>query len=160
MKIYCIEDFKLEIERLNHNNSYSDSESTIIDYFWGKQLKNVLSGSNLNNNPVKPFIKKRLEGRGGYRIYFLADPAKDAVYIAFYHPKTGSEGYESIKDDFKTHLLKKVGNLIKDQEYYELTASAAKDTLTFTKIMKIQPPVPEKKEKKHSKKKRKGKHGK
>jgi hypothetical protein len=70
MNIFCLEDFKEEFEKLKKKNSYASIEQDIIDYFFNKDIKDLLSGTRLNNSNDTPYIKKRLKGSGGFRIYF------------------------------------------------------------------------------------------
>ena len=96
MKIYCIEDFKVQFEKLKKKNSYSSIENDLIDYFFNKEIGQLTSGTRLNNSDETPYIKKRINGSGGFRIYFLLIIRLDNVHLVFLHPKTGSLGYMKI----------------------------------------------------------------
>lgn len=108
MKLFCLEDFKAEFEKLKKKNSYSSIEKDILEYFFNKEIESLKSGSRLNNSDDTPYIKKRLGGSGGFRVYFLLIIKKESVYLMFVHPKTGSEGFENITDESKALLYKKV----------------------------------------------------
>lgn len=71
MRLYCLEDFKEAVEKLGKSKAHATIEQTIVAYFCDKTLEEVRSGTNLNNSETAPYIKKRLEGSGGYRVYFL-----------------------------------------------------------------------------------------
>lgn len=71
MTILCLEDFKLEFEKLKKKNSYSSIETDIREHFFNKNIQELISGTRLNNSDTTPYIKKRLKGRGGFRFYFL-----------------------------------------------------------------------------------------
>ena len=71
MNIYCLEDFKVEFEKLKKKNSYKLIESQTIEYFFNKTVSELASGVCLNNSNDTPYIKKRLNGSGGFRFYFL-----------------------------------------------------------------------------------------
>ena len=120
MKIFCLEDFKVQFEKLRKKNSYSTVEADIIEYFFNKEIKELISGTRLNNSDDTPYIKKRLNGSGGFRIYFLLVVKDDIIYLMFLHPKTGSLGYENISDESKALLYKKVLNSIKTNNLYEV----------------------------------------
>jgi len=120
MKIFCLEDFKVQFEKLRKKNSYSTVEADIIEYFFNKEIKELISGTRLNNSDDTPYIKKRLNGSGGFRIYFLLVVKDDIIYLVFLHPKTGSLGYENISDESKALLYKKVLNSIKTNNLYEV----------------------------------------
>lgn len=71
MKILCLEDFKIGFEKMRKKNSYSSIEKDIIDYFFNRDIQELTSGTRLNNSDITPYIKKRLKGSGGFRVYFL-----------------------------------------------------------------------------------------
>lgn len=121
MTIFCLEDFKIQFEKLKKNNSYSSIEKDIIEYFFDKEISQLASGTRLNNSDDIPYIKKRLNGSGGFRIYFLLVIKNERVYLMFLHPKTGSLGYENITDDSKALLYKKVLEGIQTNNLNELT---------------------------------------
>ena len=108
MTILCLEDFKVQFEKLKKKKSYFSIEEDIIDYFFNKQIHQLTSGTRLNNSDDTPYIKKRINGSGGFRIYFLLVIKNKKLYLMFLDPKTGSLGYENITDESKALLYKKV----------------------------------------------------
>ncbi len=42
MKIFCIEDFKIQFDKLSSKKSYNPIEQDIKDYFFNKSVKNYL----------------------------------------------------------------------------------------------------------------------
>lgn len=133
MKLYCLEDFKNEVESLKKNNSYSSLPKDIVEYFFGKEISELESGRRLNRHPAPPFIKKRLEGKGGYRVYFLLLVKNDAVYLTYVHAKTGSEGSENLEDGIAFSLLRKTLDAIKSDDLYELTPNDERKEIIFSK---------------------------
>lgn len=131
MKIFCLEDFKVEFEKLKKKNSYSSIEGDIIKYFFEKEIAQLMSGTRLNNSDETPYIKKRLNGSGGFRIYFLLVIKDENLYLMFIHPKTGSLGYENITDESKALLYKRVLESIKTKSFYEITVDT--NILVFQK---------------------------
>lgn len=131
MTILCLEDFKVQFEKLKKNNSYMSIEKDIIEYFFNKDIQLLASGTRLNNSDDTPYIKKRLNGSGGFRTYFLLVIKNEKVYLMFLHPKTGSLGYENITDESKALLYKKLLGCIKTNNLYEVTIE--KDKLIFKK---------------------------
>jgi hypothetical protein len=121
MTILCLEDFKIQFERLKKKNSYSSVESYIIEYFFNKNISQLTSGTRLNNSDDTPYIKKRISGSGGYRVYFLLLIKDEKLYLMFLHPKTGSLGYENITDESKALLYKKVLEAIQSNNLYNVT---------------------------------------
>lgn len=87
MTILCLEDFKVQFEKLKKNNSYMSIEKDIIEYFFNKDIQLLASGTRLNNSDDTPYIKKRLNGSGGFRTYFLLVIKNEKVYLMFLHPK-------------------------------------------------------------------------
>ena len=132
MEIFCIEDFKIQFEKLKKKSSYSSIEEDIIAYFFGKEIAQLTSGTRLNNSDDTPYIKKRLNGSGGFRIYFLLLIKAGKVYLVFLHPKTGSLGYDNITDKSKAVLYKRTLDGIKTNNLYEVTVSNSK--LVFKKL--------------------------
>ena len=126
MTIFCLEDFKVQFEKLKKKNSYSSIEGDIIEYFFNKEIQQLISGTRLNNSDDTPYIKKRLNGSGGFRIYFLLVIKNEKIYLMFLHPKTGSLGYENITDDSKALLYKKVLESMKINNLYEVTVDNSK----------------------------------
>lgn len=93
---------------MRKKNSYSSIEKDIIEYFFNKDIQELTSGTRLNNSDITRYIKKRLKGSGGFRVYFLLIIKEEKLYLMFLHPKTGSLGYENITDQSKALLYKKV----------------------------------------------------
>jgi hypothetical protein len=131
MTILCIEDFKIQFEKLKKKNSYSSIEKDIIDYFFGKEVNELISGTRLNHSAETPYIKKRINGSGGFRVYFLLIIKDEKIYLMFLHPKTGSMGYDNITDESKSLLYKKVLDNILNNQLYLL--SVEENRIIFTK---------------------------
>lgn len=66
MEIYCLENFKVEFEKLISKKSYNTLKQDIIDYFFNKSFQELCSGTRLNNSDEAPYIKKRLKGQIPY----------------------------------------------------------------------------------------------
>ena len=138
MDLYCLDDFKVEFEKLNSKKSYNTIEKDLIDYFFGKSTQELCSGTRLNNSDDTPYIKKRLRGSGGFRCYFLLVIKDNALYLMFVHPKTGSKGSENITDESKAYLYKKVLECIKSEDLYKLTLESSKNKINFERVSSIQ----------------------
>jgi hypothetical protein len=121
MKFFCIEEFKGQFEKLKKKNAYASIEQDLIDYFFNKSLEELCSGTRLNNSDTTPYIKKRMHGSGGFRLYFLLILKDSNVYLMFVHPKTGSMGYDNITDESKAALYKTVLTCIKTNNLYEVS---------------------------------------
>lgn len=137
MNIYCLDDFKVEFEKLNSKRSYNTIESDLIDYFFDKSVQELSSGTRLNNNDETPYIKKRLRGSGGFRCYFLLIIKNESLYLMFVHPKTGSKGSENITDGSKAYLYKKVLECIKSEDLYKLTLDEKQTKINFIKVVSL-----------------------
>lgn len=133
MQINCIEDFKVEYEKLLKKNYYKDIQEELISYFFDKSIEELCSGVRLNNNEDAPYIKKRLGGSGGYRVYYYALIKDERIYLMFVHPKTGNLGSENITDESKSHLYKKVLECINNKNFYEVSKSIDGKKLQFAK---------------------------
>lgn len=131
MKFYCLEDFKAEFDKLKSKKSYRTLEAEIINYFFGKTIDELKTGVRLNHSLDKPYIKKRLGGRGGFRVYFLLIMTKEAVYFMYVHPKTGSRGSTNITDESKAYLYKNVLERIKSNNLFEMQLGSSKQNIEF-----------------------------
>lgn len=132
MRVCCLDDFKVEFEKLKSNNSYKDIGKEIITYFFDKTYDDLCNGTKLNGASKIPYIKKRLKGSGGYRVYFLLIIKNDSVYLMFVHPKTGSKGAGNISSDFQAALLKKIHECIIANNYFIVETNEKNDDLLFT----------------------------
>jgi hypothetical protein len=144
MHLYCLEDFKEAVGKLAKSKSYATVERAIIEHFCGKTVDEVRNGVNLNNSDTVPYIKKRLEGSGGFRVYFLLLIKNDCLYLMYVHPKTGAEGSENITDDAKKDFYKKVLACIKaDDGLYHVRPNTKGDKLVFSvkKAGELEPAV-------------------
>ena len=133
MKIFCLAEFKVEFEKLKSKNSYNSIENDVIEYFFNKSVADLSTGTRLNNSDTTPYIKKRINGRGGFRFYFLIIIKDESLFLMFVHPKTGSLGAENITDESKAYLYKKVLECIKTQDLFELTLDSEKPIIIFNK---------------------------
>ncbi len=134
MNFYCLGDFKVEFEKLKSKKSYKNLEQDIIQYFFGKTLNQLCSGTRLNNSDNEPYIKKRLNGSGGFRFYFLLIIKDKNLYFMFVHPKTGPNASSNITNDSKAYLYKKILACIKSKDLYTLTLNEEQDQLVFEKL--------------------------
>lgn len=120
MKIYCLEEFKTQFEKLLTKKNYKSLEADLADYLTGKTIEELAAGTRLNNSSEFPYIKKRLEGSGGFRIYYILLFKSDGIYFMFVHPKTGPMGAPNITDESKSFLYKKVLNAIKTNDLHQM----------------------------------------
>lgn len=134
MDVYCIEEFKAAFEKLKSNNSYRNISKLIIQHFFDKTVEELKNGIRLNGHSEIPFIKKRLDGSGGFRIYFLLVIKNDSLYLTFLHPKTGSKGYKNIDKKFKTYLLKEVHKCIENKSILKVEKNKKGDGLIFSAV--------------------------
>jgi hypothetical protein len=135
MELYCLEDFKVEYDKLKSKKSYKTIEQEIIHYFFGKSTEQLCSGVRLNHSIDVPYIKKRLGGRGGFRVYFLLVIKNDSLYLMFVHPKAGSQGSDNITDESKAYLYKKVLECIQSEDLYKLSLDDTKKKIKFDKLV-------------------------
>ncbi|HTK22140.1 MAG TPA: hypothetical protein VL442_21625 [Mucilaginibacter sp.] len=132
MEIYSLPLFKEEYEKLIKKNSYKNLTEELFNYFHGKEVSEVLSGTRLNHSKDEPYIKKRLSGSGGYRVYYLVIIKNQKAYLMFIHPKTGSLGSDDITDESKAKIYKDILEAIKSNQLYKV--SLTKDHITFEYI--------------------------
>jgi hypothetical protein len=135
MTIRCLADFKDAFDKLKKKSSYSSIEKDIIDCFFDKTVQQLQAGTRLNNSDNTPYIKKRLNGSGGFRTYYLLLIKDETAYLMFVHPKTGSLGYDNITDESKALLYKTVLACIKTNDLYDVTVD--NEQLNFKKCRPI-----------------------
>lgn len=134
MTVFCTPEFKIEYEKLTKSKSYRNLGKNIIETFLDKNISDCMSGTRLNGHAINPFIKKRIEGSGGYRIYLLLIIKNDSLYLTFLHPKTGSAGYDNISDDKKSKLLENTYECIYNNKLFKISCCENRITLIFTKL--------------------------
>ncbi len=132
MTILCLADFKIQFDKLLKKNSYSSIEQDIIDTFFNKEAHQLLSGTRLNNSNDTPYIKKRLNGSGGFRLYYLLLIKDGKLILMFLHPKTGSLGYDNISDESKAFLYKQALESLKHNTLF--TVLIENNQLVFKKM--------------------------
>jgi hypothetical protein len=119
---------------LKSKNSYKTLEQEVIDYFFEKTAEELCSGVRLNHSIEVPYIKKRLGGRGGFRVYYLLVIKNESLYFMFVHPKSGSAGAENITDESKAFLYKKVLECIESNDLYRMDLDESKRKILFEKF--------------------------
>jgi len=124
MEIYCLPGFKKVYEKLLKNNSYTNLTQEIINCFHEKNFSDCLTGRNLNQSAVSPYIKKDIGGRGGYRLYYLALTKQNKIYFGFVHPKTGADGSTNTKDEYRAELIKSILDAIQNDDLLRVVISA------------------------------------
>lgn len=136
LSFYCTKSFKKEYEKLLKKKSYSDFKDALItfidienknssDFFEGTKLN-----GNINTDPL--LIKKRIQGSGGYRLYYYIYLVKNKIYFINTHPKTGKRGKTNLKD------IKEIKNTfhtdLKNNDIYKLLIK--ENVISFEKIDK------------------------
>lgn len=131
IEFYTTETFKNEYDKLVRKNSYKDlGESIITELLEG----NIELGTVLNfSNPNQPFIKRRVNGRGGFRLYLLILKLKDRVIIGYVHPKRGTLGVPNVTKDKIKLILKDIIDSTKNNDLYVLTKCPTTHSLVFSK---------------------------
>jgi hypothetical protein len=133
MKIFSTPEFKIEFEKLIRKNSYKYLSEELISSYFEKNIEDCLDGTKLNGHSPNPFIKKRLGGSGGARLYLMAVITGNSIYFSFIHPKSGALGYENISNSKKTQLLKDVVECVRNNDLYEVVCCEKKQNLIFNK---------------------------
>ena len=134
MDIFCTDTFYAEFHKIYKKNSYKDIESEIIKHFFDKSAEELCNGTLLNNkSEVNPYIKKRLKGSGGYRVYFYIYIVEGRTYLLFLHPKTGSMGSSNIDDAFKVKIIKTLSGAIKNNQIYKMSKDSIGKRIIFTR---------------------------
>ncbi|ACT96723.1 hypothetical protein [Dyadobacter fermentans] len=69
MRIYCTERFKTEYHLLIKNNSYKSITESLISGFFRGTPEQIMHGVVIIGTGDNKVIKKRLAGRGGFRLF-------------------------------------------------------------------------------------------
>ena len=136
MNVYCLEDFKSEVEQLRRKNAYRNLEVDLIKCFFDVKVQSLMTGARLNNSDTTPYIKRRINGSSGYRVYYLLIVKDENVYLIYVHPKTGPLGSPNITNEAKAEFYKDALMAIKTNDLYTVNPSADKKNLTFKKNAK------------------------
>ncbi len=134
MDIDCTPEFKQEFEKLKKNKSYHSLVSTLVD-FLSNNDHNFATGSNLNHNDKTPYIKKRINGAGGYRLYYYYIIVNQRITLMFIHPKTGSSGFESVSVTKRNQLLEDREKCILDKDLYKIVIK--NEEIVFTHFKEL-----------------------
>ena len=121
MEIKCTPVFFQNLRKIERKPSHKKIESLISDHFFNKEFSDLLSGMRIHDIPRKPFIKKRLGGKGGYRIYYVADENEEIIYLLYLHPKTGAFSQSNITAEQKVNCLKELVYSKKKKELLSLS---------------------------------------
>lgn len=119
-RIYCTEAFKKQVEKLRKNNSYKDIDKVLFQFLNHKNIDQFRTGTLLNKSISHPYIKHDISGRGGYRLYYLAVVIKECLYLAYIHPKTGSQGSPNTTHEARAKFYKLVAEAIETGALYQV----------------------------------------
>lgn len=132
MNIFCTHEFKNEFDKLMRKKSYSSLEKDLLDYFFAENttIEDLKSGTNLTNSTIRPFIKKRLGGSGGFRCYYYLFIIDNKLYLTYVHPKAGTLGFDNTTKEKRKKLI---SNLIEDiiSKDYLIVTKSSKNKLVF-----------------------------
>ena len=120
MEVCCTEEFKTEIEKLRKNSSYADIEAALAEAYCDVTFEEANTGDLLSVMPGMNYLKKRVEGRGGYRFYLLAVVKGEKIYLGFVLPKTGRYGADNVTLEKKKAILKELLAAIRSQQLYRV----------------------------------------
>ena len=140
MNVFCLNRFIKSINELKDKKQYRDIEKSVIEYFFDKEDKDiseVLSGTRLNGSDNNPYIKKRFNGSGGYRLYYYLVVKDNNAYLMFIHPKTGPNGSDNTTEAARKLFYKEVLDAIQSDDLYRVSLDKEKMCLLYDKVIKI-----------------------
>lgn len=132
MTICCTFEFKRIYDKLVKKNSHADLEQVIIDWISGKSIADFRAATVLNGNSPNPFLKKRLNGSGGYRIYYALIASHQLVISSAIHPKTNFMGKSTLSSTEIAEAISDASDSFKSGNLYELACVNLK--LVFTRL--------------------------
>lgn len=97
-----------DVFKLEKKGSYSDLRSLLFDFISKKEtLEDWKEGTRIHlGNPNFLFLKKRIGGSGGYRMYYLLTIHGDEITIAALYPKFGTKGGSDLSDSGKIESIR------------------------------------------------------
>ena len=121
------------IKKLEKNNSYSSLRQEIYQYLNGKtSLEHWTQvGSRLNSSVHCPFVRDRVKGSGGYRIYYSFLVIKGQAVIAAVHPKTGTAGKENLSRQERNAVYLEAVQACQSGEMLPVTLDHDNTTINF-----------------------------
>ncbi len=132
MKFYCIPEVKNEIEKLLKKNSYKSLQSELYCFFDGvSNGEKSYQGFKLNCSSPNPFYKKRIEGRGGYRIYYYIIEVKNSLFLTALHPKVGKYGKSNLSKEEIKIAQKRFKECFEKEEYFKIKLDHQKKEINF-----------------------------
>lgn len=140
MNVFCLSRFIKSINELKDKKQYRDIEKNVIEYFFDKEDKDiseVLSGTRLNGSDNNPYIKKRFNGSGGYRLYYYLVVKDNNAYLMFIHPKTGPNGSDNTTEVARKLFYKEVLDAIQSDDLYKVSLDKEKMCLLYDKVIKV-----------------------
>lgn len=123
MEVCCTEEFKEEFERLRRNGSYASIEEVLASSYCDITFEQANTGDLLAAMPGMNYLKKRIEGSGGYRFYVLAVVKGERIYLGFVHSKTGRYGGDNVTSEKKKSILKELLAAMRSQQLYKVERS-------------------------------------
>ena len=126
MVIFCTTRFKTDYHKLLKSNAYRDLEEELIISFFNKSDEEICHGITIVGNKDRRVIKKRLGGRGGFRIYFFAYIVDSKVYLSHIYPKTGPQGKKSLNKQYETMLIAETADAIITGQLFVLSVKGGK----------------------------------
>lgn len=120
MKVYCTAEFREILEKLSRKKPYSTLMAQVMAQYCNTTYARACTGDPLSVFPNAIYLKKRLEGGGGYRVYVLGIVKDDAIYLVYVHPKTGPDALANVSMEKKKALLKNVLAVIKSKTLHEV----------------------------------------
>lgn len=143
MAVYCTHEFKTQVEKLGKNASYQLLEADLVAQYCNKPFAEACSGRPLSLTPGAMFLKKRLDGSGGFRVYFMAYVKDEDIYLIYVHPKTGRDGIANISPEDKKAALAQLVEAKRTQNLFCVSAApGGKAKALFTHAVTIPPVLP------------------
>jgi mRNA-degrading endonuclease RelE of RelBE toxin-antitoxin system len=134
MIIFCTESFKAEYKKLNKQNAYRILENEIIDNFFNCSDDQIFHGVKMSGPDDKMVVKKRIGGRGGFRVYFYAYIHDKIVYLYYLYPKTGPAGKVSLNSKFEAIINNEAKKAIDYNELLEMSVVDGRLNFANTKL--------------------------
>ena len=131
MDFFATQYFLSQLQKLRKIKSYKDIDNFLADNFVNVSVNTIkMKGTtNLNGLKVRPYLKKILGGKGGYRIYFIVVDDVQVIFVAL-SAKKGSRAVDFSKQQW-TMFYRKAVESISDRSIQEVIFDEKKLMITI-----------------------------
>lgn len=134
MNIFCTPSIKIDIDAFSKKGSYKNLKKELFLFFNLIIKGNKSYGLKLNGSSPNPFYKKRINGSGGYRIYYYAFEIKGFIFLVALHPKSGKKGKSNLSAGEIKEAQESFISCYESKNYFKVLLDKNKSSINFAHI--------------------------